>query len=85
MIDDFHYDVDSVITIVALLNESGDYDGGDFRTYECDSSHSVHAMEKGDAVCFVSHKYHNITAVTRGFRKSLVVELWQGGVGHCGR
>jgi hypothetical protein len=85
LIDNYHYDVDSVITIVALLSEAGDYDGGEFRTFEADDNHKVYPMDRGDAICFVSHKYHNITAITRGQRKSLVVELWQGGVGHYGR
>lgn len=83
--DPYHFDVDSVLTIVVLLSESGDYDGGEFRTYEDGDVHKVHPMERGDAICFVSHKYHNIAELTRGTRRSLVTELWQGGVGHCGR
>lgn len=83
--DPFHYDTDSILTIVALLSDSGDFDGGAFRTYESDNTHLVHRMEQGDAICFVSYKYHNVTEVTRGARRSLVMELWQGGVGHLGR
>lgn len=81
--DPFHYDVDSVVTVVALLSE--DFQGGIFRTNESDNSQMEHTMTQGDAVCFVSHKYHNITPVTQGIRRSLVMELWQGGVGHIGR
>ena len=32
----------------------------------------------GDCVCFVSHKYHNVTPVTAGSRRSFVIEMWQG-------
>ena len=84
LFDPVHYDVDSVLTIVALLNDEHDFDGGCFRTNEPDGS-LEHPMCQGDVICFLSHKYHNITALTRGVRKSLVVELWQGGVGHTGR
>jgi hypothetical protein len=83
--DDFHYDTDSVLTVVALLSDAGDYEGGVFRTYECGDHHLEHPMKQGDVICFLSHKYHNIVPLTRGVRKSLVMELWEGGVGHEGR
>lgn len=91
--DDFHYDVDSVITVVVLLND--DFDGGVLRTFEVGDVHQSYdggenptcggLQRPGDAVAFVSHKYHNVTPVARGVRRSLVMELWQGGVGHEGR
>ena len=81
--DSMHYDVDSILTIVALLCDN--YEGGIFRTYEADDTHLEHHMKTGDAICFVSHKYHNITPLTKGIRKSLVIELWQGGKEHTGR
>ena len=83
LIDPLHYDVDSVITIVVLLYD--EYEGGVFRTNEVDDVQLEHSMVAGDAICFISHKYHNITPVTQGHRKSLVMELWQGGIGHLGR
>jgi hypothetical protein len=83
LIDPYHYDIDSIVTIVVLLSD--DFEGGVFRTYESDGSHLEHPMQEGDSICFVSHKYHNITPITRGIRKSLVIELWQGGCGHMGR
>jgi len=83
--DPRHYDVDSILTVVALLSEESDYDGGVFRTFEPDDIHIEHPMSQGDVICFLSHKYHNITPVTRGVRRSLVMELWQGGIGHAGR
>ncbi|GMH54769.1 hypothetical protein TrRE_jg8879 [Triparma retinervis] len=77
--DQYHFDTDSIMTIVTLLSDPGDdFDGGDFQTYESDNSQLSYGMQKGDGVCFVSHKYHNISRVTRGRRKSLVVELWEG-------
>ena len=85
LVDPLHNDVDSVLTLVALLSEVDDFEGGTFRTYETDNSHLEHPMEQGDVICFISHKYHNIVPVTRGVRRSFVMELWQGGLGHMGR
>ena len=83
--DLYHYDTDSIVTIVTLLSNSDDFEGGAFRTFETGDESKDYNMNKGDAVAFVSHKYHNITPLTRGCRNSLVIELWQGGVGHQGR
>lgn len=83
--DLYHYDTDSIVTIVTLLSNSDDFEGGTFRTFETGGEDKDYTMNKGDAVAFVSHKYHNITPLTRGRRNSLVMELWQGGVGHQGR
>lgn len=84
--DPYHYDTDSVLTIVTLLSNQEDFEGGAFRTFEVGGTHkSYDSMRKGDSVAFVSHKYHNITELTTGCRRSLVMELWQGGVGHQGR
>lgn len=85
LVDKYHNDTDSVLTLVCLLSDPSDFDGGAFRTWESDGTHMVHAMAEGDAICFLSHKFHNIVPLTRGVRKSLVIELWQGGVGHKGR
>jgi hypothetical protein len=38
----------------------------------------------GDAVVFVSHKYHSVTPVLRGRRKVLIVEYWRGASVSCG-
>jgi hypothetical protein len=83
--DPFHYDVDSVITIVAMLSDHTEFEGGVFRTHEPDGHHKEHPMGRGDAVCFISHKYHNVTEIIRGTRQVLVIELWQGGMVHSGR
>lgn len=84
LVDDFHYDAGSIVTVVCLVSESSDYTGGIFRTFEVGGEHVEHQMGRGDVLCFVSHKYHNITPVQTGQRKSLVMELWQGGLpGWC--
>ncbi|CAM9347364.1 unnamed protein product, partial [Ectocarpus fasciculatus] len=62
-----------MLTIVALLSEDGDFEGGAFRTYEPNGEHLEHPMGKGDVICFVSHKYHNITPITKGTRRSMVI------------
>jgi hypothetical protein len=104
LVDRFHNDVDSVVTLVALLSDSSEFEGGVFRTYdpaggnhggngdggvqgdrEGDGMHTRHPMEQGDVICFVSHKYHNITPVISGQRRSLVFELWMGDTEHRGR
>ena len=40
-------------------------------------------FEKGDALFFCSHKYHNVEPVTRGRRMVLVAELWVGPEKEC--
>lgn len=83
--DSYHYDTDSIVTIVALLSSADTFSGGVFRTNESDGQLLEYAMDQGDVICFVSHKYHNVTPVLSGIRRSLVLELWQGGCDHEGR
>lgn len=83
LVDAEHYDVDSILTIVVLLSKADEYAGGLFRTNEVGERHMIHEMNQGDAICFLSHKYHNITPLTWGCRKSLVMELWQGVLYTC--
>ena len=85
LVDPYHLDTDSVLTIVCLLANEDEYTGGIFRTNEMNDIDLEHDMCVGDVICFISHKYHNITPLISGCRKSLVMELWQGGVGHEGR
>jgi len=80
LVDKLHYDGGSVVTVICLLNERNEFTGGVFRTFEEDGIHREHHLERGDAICLVSHKYHNITPVLTGRRVTLVVELWQGGL-----
>lgn len=76
---DLHFDGGSVLTLVVALNDN--FQGGTFRTFEPDDTHATHKLAQGDSLCFVSHKYHNVTKVLSGSRESLVIELWQGGGG----
>jgi hypothetical protein len=43
-----------------------------------------HAFEQGDALLFVSHKYHCVAPVTEGLRQVLVAEYWWGEHRECG-
>ena len=83
--DPMHYDENSIITIVALLSDELEFEGGEFRTHESSGAHQKHDMKKGDAISFVSHKYHNVSTVTSGSRRSLVIEMWQGSKSDGGR
>ncbi len=85
LFDPVHYDTDSVLTMVVLLSSENEFEGGLFQTNEPNGEMLTHTLRQGDAICFVSHKFHSITPITRGNRKTLVMELWQGGVGHMGR
>jgi hypothetical protein len=85
LFDPFHYDTDSAITLVALLSNNDEFEGGGFHTNEVDGQQLEHPMSQGDVICFVAHKYHNIAEVTKGRRRSMVIELWQGGTDHMGR
>ena len=78
-----HYDAGSLITLDLMLSESESFDGGTFGTLEADGTMATHALSRGDAVVFVSHKYHTVSPVTRGTREVLVMELWRGPVRHC--
>jgi hypothetical protein len=44
----------------------------------------THEFTQGDALVFVSHKYHSVTPLVRGSRKVLVVEYWHGRRRRCG-
>lgn len=43
-----------------------------------------HQFELGDALLFVSHKYHCVAPVTKGTRQVLVAEYWWGEQRECG-
>ena len=90
-----HYDSGSLVTIDVMLSSPGDFEGGQFSTLEADGTMARHPFEKGDALVFVSHKFHCVAPVTAGTRHVLVTELWEGEerecahrcekhTGHCG-
>lgn len=76
--DPNHFDAGSIVTVVCLLNDC--FEGGVFQTYESDGKMLQHSMSIGDSICFVSHKLHNVAEVVSGTRKSLVMEMWEGGL-----
>ena len=41
-------------------------------------------VNAGDAIVFCSHKHHSVLPVTRGTRRVLVVEFWEGCERACG-
>jgi len=71
-----HRDTGSELTISVLLSDSRQVEGGDFVTYTDEGRPVAHRMDRGDAILFNSMSLHNISTVTAGLRKSLVVELW---------
>ena len=48
------------------------------QTLEADGTLLDHPWEQGDALFFLSHKYHCVSELTRGTRSVMVSELWQG-------
>eukprot|EP01062_Namystynia_karyoxenos_P053898 TRINITY_DN4390_c0_g1_i1.p1 TRINITY_DN4390_c0_g1~~TRINITY_DN4390_c0_g1_i1.p1 ORF type:complete len:831 (+),score=158.70 TRINITY_DN4390_c0_g1_i1:78-2495(+) len=79
--DALHYDQDSLVTVDVMLSDpkGGDFAGGHFMTQESDGCGKAdYVFEKGDAVVFVSHKYHCVAPVTAGCRRVMVLEFWKG-------
>ena len=66
-----------------MLSARGAFEGGTFTTPEADGSTTVHDFQRGDVICFVSHKYHHALPVTAGRREVLVIELWAGPARRC--
>ena len=73
-----HCDHGSLVTIDILLTDPAQIEGGVLQTLEPDGELLGHAWERGDALVFLSHKYHCVSPLTRGTRQVMVCELWQG-------
>jgi len=74
-----HYDEGSLITIDVRLSPEDAFEGGEFNTLECDGRMKEWPLERdGDAVVFLSHKYHSVQPVTSGTRNVLIMETWLG-------
>ena len=75
-----HLDEGSLVTITVMLTERSAFQGGAFCETLVDGRvvEKAPVAERGDAMCFVSHKYHSVQPVTGGNRKTLVVEIWEG-------
>merc|ERR1711879_248460 len=75
--DPTHCDEDSVLTLgVMLSNPETDFTGGMFKTLEVDGTFKEYSVKQGDALLWLSHKYHSVSPVLSGVRKTFVVELW---------
>lgn len=74
-----HFDEGSLVTIDVMLSPDGAFKGGEFRTWECDGEMRQWPLaNEGDAVLFLSHKYHSISPLTGGTRNVLIMETWLG-------
>ena len=78
-----HYDAGSLVTLDLMLSPASAFAGGAFGTLEADGTMRPQRFEQGDAICFVSHKYHTVAPVTQGTREVLVIEVWRGPERHC--
>lgn len=82
--DPMHCDIGSLVTCDIMLADSGkDFCGGEFFTLEADGTHDIPTFNKGDAVLFVSHKYHGVKPVESGLRRVFVTEVWTGPEAEC--
>ena len=61
------------ISITFQLSDENDYTGGDLTLYPTNSTGYKMPRKKGSATAFFSHMIHEVTPVTEGVRKSLVV------------
>lgn len=68
----------SVVTMSLLLCEPSNFTGGAFTTFRAGKPVLHDDLSCGDAIFFASERVHNVQAVMKGKRISLVLELWQG-------
>jgi hypothetical protein len=73
-----HNDDGSLLTMDVMLSRETDFDGGHLQTLEADGTILAHTFERGDALLFLSHKYHHVAPVLRGERRVLIMEIWEG-------
>ena len=78
-----HHDHGSLVTVDVMLSSRQEYDGGQFQTLEPTGRMRSHPFEQGDALVFVSHKYHCVAPVERGERRVLIMEVWEGDERAC--
>ncbi len=81
--DPKHYDLNSLLTMDIMLSEDGSFEGGDLQTEEVDGTLKKHKFKQGDALIFVSHKYHCVDRVRSGRRNVMVLEFWYGPERQC--
>lgn len=81
--DPKHYDLNSLLTMDIMLSEDGSFEGGHLQTEEVDGTLKKHEFKQGDALIFVSHKYHCVDRVRSGRRNVMVLEFWYGPERQC--
>ena len=57
------------------LSSPDAFDGGRFVTWH-EGEAVLHGLSAGDGLLIDSERMHNVSPVTRGVRRSLVIELW---------
>ncbi|KAL1504860.1 hypothetical protein AB1Y20_008630 [Prymnesium parvum] len=78
-----HYDYGSLVTIDLMLTDTSEFTGGQFQTLQADGEMKSYEFERGDALLFLSHKYHCVTPVRSGRRSVFVSEIWDGVERRC--
>ena len=68
-------DQGSLLTIDVLLTDPADIEGGVLQTLEADDQLRGHAWERGDALVFLSHKYHTLCR-KQGLCGQLARPMW---------
>jgi hypothetical protein len=81
--DPKHYDLNSLLTKDIMLSDETFFEGGHLQTYEAEGVLKKHTFQQGDALIFVSHKYHCVSRVTSGYRNVMVLEFWYRLERHC--
>tara|TARA_B110000208_G_scaffold91782_1_gene115462 strand:- start:127 stop:945 length:819 start_codon:yes stop_codon:yes gene_type:complete len=78
--DPRHCDGGSLVTSSILLTPQSSFTGGEFTMLEADEETVTEFpdFERGDALIFVSEKWHSVEVVESGQRCTLVTELWGG-------
>ena len=79
--DPRHFYNGSVVTVDVMLDDG--FTGGALCTLEADGSMLAHDFAAGDALVFPSYKYHSVTRITGGVRRTLVIEYWRGDENRC--
>jgi len=76
--DPHHRDGGSLVTMSIMLSDTSEFTGGEFTTEEEDGEDIEYDFQQGDALVFVSEKYHSVQVVETGRRRTLVTEIWSG-------
>lgn len=81
-----HRDTGSLLTMSVLLSSPSSFEGAAFSVLRGEGSENERWVEitdvasPGDAVIFPSELVHNVATLTKGTRRSCVVELHEGGI-----